>query len=166
MRHLKRKRPLTLGLGNRKAVYMNLAKSVFIYKRIETTLGRAKAVRSYIDRIVTYAKKEGLHAYRLVESELHDQRLTKRVVELVAPQYKDRQGGYTRVIKALPRKGDKAPMAVLELVGTYELPPFHKKRVKNPVALSLEVYMLFDCTQLRTHKQSTRRKIYPWRCME
>jgi len=136
MRHLKRKKRLTLPQGHRKALLENMAKAIFTHKRITTTFGKAKAVQSLVERIITYAKKEGLHAYRLVESKLHDQRLVKRVVEEIAPHYKDRNGGYTRIIKAEPRVGDAAKMAVFELVGDYTLTKYTAKKkakvVKEP----------------------------------
>lgn len=121
MRHRNSKARLTKTQGQRKAILMNLAKAVFTHKRITTTLGKAKAVQPLIERIISYGKKEGLHAYRLVESELHDQRLVKKVVETIVPHYKDRNGGYSRIVKSEFRLGDNAPMAILELVGDYSL---------------------------------------------
>ncbi|EKE03044.1 MAG: 50S ribosomal protein L17 [uncultured bacterium] len=135
MRHLKRKVRLTTTLGHRNAIIVNIAKAVFTHKRINTTFGKAKASQAYIERIISYAKRGGLHAYRLVESKLHDQRLVKRVVEEIAPNYTERNGGYTRIIKAENRVGDNAPMAVLELVGDYVLKDFlGKKKAKKVVA--------------------------------
>jgi large subunit ribosomal protein L17 len=131
MRHLKRKVRLTTTQGHRKAILMNLAKSVFTYKRIQTTFSKAKAVQPLVERILTYSKRGGLHAYRLVESELHDQRLVKRVVEVIAPYYKDRHGGCTRIVKTENRVGDNSPMALFELIGDFTLTP-KKKETAEP----------------------------------
>ena len=131
MRHLKRKKRLTVSKGHRKALLENLAKSIFTHKRITTTYGKAKAAQAFVERIVTYAKKDGLHAYRMVESKLHDQRLVKRVVDEIAPNYKDRNGGYTRIIKAEPRVGDAAKMVVFELVGDFSLTEYPAKKKKS-----------------------------------
>ena len=142
MRHLKRQVKFKKSLGHRKAIYINVAKSIFTHKRIVTTLGKAKLVQPFVERIITHAKKTGLNAYRLVEAELSDQRLVKRVVEKIAPNYKDKKGGYTRIIKMEPRVGDNAPMAVFELVGDYilkePLPEKKKKSETKPTTVEAE----------------------------
>lgn len=127
MRHLKRKLRLTKSQSQRKAIIMNLAKAIFTNKRIETTYGKAKAAQPFVERVISYAKRGGLHAYRLVESEIHDQRLVKQIVEKIATQYKDRNGGYTRILKLGPRRGDNAPMVLFELVGDFKLKDEPKK---------------------------------------
>ena len=137
MRHLKRKVRLTTTQGHRKAILMNLARSVFIHKRITTTLGKAKAVQPLVEKIISYTKRGGLQAYRLVESELHNKKLVKRVVEEIGTNYKNVNGGYTRIIKDATRPGDRAMMAVFELVGDYTLSDFEpvkKKKKAEPVA--------------------------------
>lgn len=132
MRHLKRKVRLTATQGQRKAILMNLAKSIFMHKKISTTLGKAKAVQPLVEKIISYTKRGGLQAYRLVESELHNKVLTTRVVEEIAPHYKNVNGGYTRIIKDQNRVGDCAPMAIIELTGDYTLKHFGPaKRVKK-----------------------------------
>ena len=122
MRHRKRKVRLTKSQGQRKAILMNLAKAVFqnINKLTQRML-KPKLPNHSVERIITYSKRGGLHAYRLVEAEIHDQRITKKIVEVIAPNYKNRNGGYTRIVKMLPRVGDNAPMAVFELIGDFEL---------------------------------------------
>lgn len=135
MRHLKRKVRLTATQGQRKAILMNLAKSIFMHKKISTTLGKAKAVQPLVEKIISYTKRGGLQAYRLVESELHNKVLTTRVVEEVGPHYKTVNGGYTRIIKDSNRVGDCAPMAIIELTGDYTLEHFGPaKRVKKEPA--------------------------------
>lgn len=131
MRHLKSKKILTFTQGHKKAIINGIVRAVFIHKKIETTYGKAKATQALLERIITYAKKGGLNAYRLVESKVHDQRLTKRIVEEIVPNYKDRNGGYTRIIKSEPRKGDNANMVIFELVGDFTLTPFGIKKKKE-----------------------------------
>ena len=132
MRHLKRKVRLTGTQGQRKAILMNLARSIFIHKRITTTVGKAKAVQPLVEKIISYTKRGGLQAYRLVESELHNKVITTRVVEEIGPHYKAVKGGYTRIIKDQNRVGDCAPMAIIELTGEYTLKHFGPaKRVKK-----------------------------------
>lgn len=138
MRHLKRKVRLTKTQGHRKAILLNLAKSVFIHKRITTSFGQAKAVQPLVERIITYAKKDGLNSYRLVESKIHEKKLVKRIVDEIAPNYKDRNGGYTRVIKCENRLGDNAPMAVFELVGDFEVSDYFPKKKKKADDLPTE----------------------------
>ena len=132
MRHLKRKVRLTATQGHRKAILLNLARSLFIHKKISTTVGKAKAVQPFVEKIISYTKRGGLQAYRLVEAELHNKVLTTRVVEEIAPHYKNVNGGYTRIIKDQNRVGDCAPMALIELTGEYTLKHFGPaKRVKK-----------------------------------
>jgi large subunit ribosomal protein L17 len=121
MRHLKRKNRLTLKQGHRRSLILNLAKAVFTNKQIVTTYAKAKTVQPVVEKILSYAMRGGLHAYRLVEEALHDQRMVKIVVEKIAPHYKEKKGGYTRVIKLENRLGDNAPMALVELIGDYVL---------------------------------------------
>jgi large subunit ribosomal protein L17 len=87
--------------------------------RLLTTETRAKELRSYIERLVTYAKEEDLHHFRLILSKLGNHKeATRKLWEEIAPKMKDRRGGYVRVLKVVPRSGDSAPMALIEWVGT------------------------------------------------
>jgi large subunit ribosomal protein L17 len=90
--------------------------SFFAYERIETTEAKAKEVSGLADKMITLAKRGDLHARRQVLSYLMDEEVVKKLFDNIAPKYTERQGGYTRVLKLGFRRGDAAPMAILELV--------------------------------------------------
>ncbi len=94
----------------------NMVASLVAAEGIETTEARAKAVRPIAERVITKAKKGGLHNYRQVLSYLGDVEMTTKLFDEVGPRYVDRPGGYTRILKLGPRPGDNAPMARIELV--------------------------------------------------
>ena len=100
----------------RKALCRSMLTSFFQYERIETTEAKAKELRSLADQMVTLAKRGDLHARRQVLAYLMDESVVKKLFDTIAPKYADRQGGYTRVIKTGLRKGDAAPLAIIELV--------------------------------------------------
>ena len=100
----------------RKALFRSMLTSFFQYERIETTEAKAKELRSLADQMVTLAKRGDLHARRQVLAYLMDESVVKKLFDTIAPKYADRQGGYTRVIKTGLRKGDAAPLAIIELV--------------------------------------------------
>ena len=116
MRH--RKKTLKLGrkAEHRKALLVNQVCSLIEHQRIATTLAKAKAVRPLAEKMVTLGKKGGLAMRRQAISEMRDLEQTKKLFDVLAARYKDRQGGYTRIIKAGFRYGDNAPMAVIEFV--------------------------------------------------
>ena len=119
MRHLKKGRKLNRTASHRKALFSNLASSLVINKRIITTHPKAKELQSYVERLVTYAKKNDIHGRRLIQKKIIG-KLSKKVanelIHNIAPQYSDRQGGYTRVIKLENRKNDDAIKALIEFV--------------------------------------------------
>ena len=119
MRHLKKGRKLNRTSSHRKALFSNLASSLVINKRIITTHPKAKELQSYVERLVTYAKKNDVHGRRLIQKKIIG-KLSKKVanelIHNIAPQYSDRQGGYTRVIKLENRKNDDAIKALIEFV--------------------------------------------------
>lgn len=118
MRHNKKKyRKLGTDKSHTKAMKKNLAVALFTNDRIKTTVTRAKAVRPLVESVITWAKKGDLHSRRLAIAALGDQELVREVF-LKAEQgmWADRDGGYTRIMKLGPRKGDNAPMCILELV--------------------------------------------------
>ncbi|RPH99257.1 MAG: 50S ribosomal protein L17 [Calditrichaeota bacterium] len=117
MRHLKSGRKLGRTYSHRKALLSNLALSLLEHKSIITTTAKAKEARGVVERLITFAKKGDLGSRRHVLRTLRDKKLVKELFETIAPKYKDRPGGYTRVIKIGSRQGDNAPMAVFELVG-------------------------------------------------
>ncbi|VBB04865.1 ribosomal protein l17 [Lucifera butyrica] len=100
----------------RKALFRSILTSFFEYERIETTEAKAKEISGLADKMVTLAKRGDLHARRQVLSYLMDEEVTKKLFDTIAPKYADRNGGYTRIMKLGPRRGDAAPMAILELV--------------------------------------------------
>ena len=102
--------------SHRQAMFANMAASLIKHEQIVTTLPKAKALRPVVERLVTLAKKGDLGSRRLVLSRMRDETQTKKLFETLAPRYKARAGGYTRVLKAGFRYGDEAPLAVIEFV--------------------------------------------------
>jgi len=94
----------------------NLVRSMVEHGQITTTLAKAKELRGYVDRMVTYGKQDTVHSRRLAYSVLGDRTLVKKLFTEIAPAFQDRQGGYTRVIKSGFRRGDSAPMAIIQFV--------------------------------------------------
>ena len=108
-----------LGVDNkhRKSILSNLTKDVIMNERITTTETRAKEVRKFVDKMITYGKNGSLVSRRQALAFLHnDTEAVKKVFDELAPRYKDRNGGYTRILKTTERKGDDALMVILELV--------------------------------------------------
>jgi large subunit ribosomal protein L17 len=104
------------GPAHQKQLLANLASDLIRHGRITTTLAKAKLLRPYVEPLITKAKRGDLHARRQVLSKLHDRDVVAFLFEDVAPRFADRDGGYTRILKLGPRKGDNAPMALIELV--------------------------------------------------
>ena len=100
----------------RKALLRGIVTSLFQHERIETTEAKAKELRKVADKMLTLAKRGDLHARRQVMAYMMDEDVVKKLFDEVAPKYKDRQGGYPRIIKAGVRQGDAAPMVIIELV--------------------------------------------------
>ncbi len=116
MRHRKSHRKLNRTASHRKAMFANMAAALIKHEQIVTTLPKAKELRSVVEKLITLGKRGDLHARRLVISRLRDKSMAAKLFETIGPRYKDRKGGYTRVLKAGFRYGDSAPMAVIELV--------------------------------------------------
>jgi len=116
MRHLKKGRKLGTDASHTKAMLRSLAIAVFTHERIKTTETRAKEVRPLVEKIVTWAKKGDVHSRRLAMAELGDKELVHKIFADIAPRFEGRDGGYTRILKLGPRKGDAAPMVIMELV--------------------------------------------------
>lgn len=102
--------------GPRRAMLRNLVTSMILAEKIVTTEAKAKQIRSITEKMVTLGKRNDLHARRQVLAYLLDENAVTKLFENIAPRYEDRQGGYTRILKLGPRRGDAAPMAILELV--------------------------------------------------
>jgi len=116
MRHSIAGRRLGRDSSHRKAMYQNMVTDLLKHEKIITTEAKAKEVRAMAEKIITLGKKSGLHAYRQTLSFVMDTKVTEKVFAELGPRYKERPGGYTRIIKLAPRLGDNAPMVQLELV--------------------------------------------------
>ncbi len=116
MRHHNAGRKLNRTHEHRKALFANMAAALIKHEQIVTTLPKAKDLRRVAERLITLAKRGDLHARRIVASRLRDDKMVSKLFDTIGPRYKDRQGGYTRVLKAGFRYGDSAPVAVIELV--------------------------------------------------
>jgi large subunit ribosomal protein L17 len=117
MRHRLSGRKLNRTSAHRKALFGNMAAALIKHEQIKTTLPKAKELRSVVDKLITLGKRGDLHARRLAVSRLHgDRQLADKLFTTLADRYRDRPGGYTRVLKAGFRHGDCAPMAIIELV--------------------------------------------------
>lgn len=114
MRHLKSGRKLNRSTPHRKALLRNLLKALVQREQIQTTDAKAKELRRWADRMITLGKKNTLHARRLAYAQLGSRVLVSRVFDNIAPRFQDRAGGYTRVIKLGPRRGDAAPVSLIE----------------------------------------------------
>src|SRR4051794_14943794 len=116
MRHGKVHRKLNRTAEHRKAMFANMCAALIKHEQIVTTLPKAKELRPIVEKLVTLGKKGGLAMRRQAISEMRDQDQVRKLFDVLATRYKDRQGGYTRIIKAGFRYGDNAPMAVIEFV--------------------------------------------------
>ncbi|WP_456381420.1 50S ribosomal protein L17 [Hydrogenimonas sp.] len=116
MRHRHGYRKLSRTSSHRAALLKNLSIALIEHGRIETTLAKAKTLRSVFEKMVTRAKAGDFNAHRAVFAKLQDKRATKKLVEEIAPKYLERNGGYTRIVKTRQRRGDSAEMAIIELV--------------------------------------------------
>jgi large subunit ribosomal protein L17 len=116
MRHSNSGRRLGRSVSHRKALFANLAASLIKHEQIVTTLPKAKDLRPIVEKLVTLAKRGDLHARRQAISEMRDLASVKKLFDTIGPRYKERAGGYTRVLKAGFRHGDSAAVAVIEFV--------------------------------------------------
>lgn len=116
MRHLNDYRKLNRTSSHRRALLKNLAISLIKYEKIQTGLFKAKELQSYMDRLITYAKKDSNYSHRLVFSKLQDKLATKKLVNEIASRYIDRHGGYTSIHRTYTRRGDACKMAQIEFV--------------------------------------------------
>ena len=116
MRHAKGYRRLNRTHEHRKALFANMAGSLIEHEQIKTTLPKAKDLKRVMDKYITLAKRGDMNSRRLAASRMRDEAMTKKLFDVLGPRYKERNGGYTRVLKAGFRYGDSAPRAVIELV--------------------------------------------------
>ena len=136
MRHRKSGRKFSRTPAHRKAMFANMAAALIKHEQIMTTLHKAKDLRGVVDRLITLSKRGDLHARRQALSALHgDRAITDKLFSALAERYRERPGGYTRVIRAGYRYGDSAPMAVIELV---DRDPDAKGQDSGPVMMDEE----------------------------
>ena len=126
MRHRVAGRKLSRHTQHRELMFRNMLVSLLQYERIKTTLAKGKELRSWADRIISLGKKGTLHARRRAFALLRDKGIVKKLFDEIAPQFKDREGGYTRIYKMGWRQGDGAPLSLVELV-TFASPEEKKK---------------------------------------
>ena len=116
MKHNIKNKKLNKSSSHRKAMFMNMSNALIKHEQITTTLAKAKELRRFVEKIVTLGKKGSLLSRRKTVSILQDQKMSKKVFDVLAERYKNRAGGYTRIIKLGNRFGDNAPTAVIEFV--------------------------------------------------
>ena len=119
MRHLKKGRKLNRTSSHRKALLSNLACALIEHKHITTTLPKAKEVQRFVEKLVTYAKKNSVHGRRLILKKVkgsYKKKIANTLIHEIAPNYEKREGGYTRIIKVGSRKNDDAKVSILEFV--------------------------------------------------
>ncbi|WAC26716.1 50S ribosomal protein L17 [Ancylobacter sp. SL191] len=116
MNHGKAYRRFNRTAEHRKAMFANMAQALLTHEQIVTTLPKAKDLRPVVEKLITLGKRGGLHARRQAIAEVRDVAVVRKLFDVIGPRYKERNGGYTRIIKAGYRHGDSAPVAVIELV--------------------------------------------------
>ncbi len=116
MRHARGYRRLNRTHEHRKALFANMAGSLIEHEQIKTTLPKAKELRPVVEKLITLAKRGDLHARRMAAAQLKQDAHVAKLFEVLGDRYKERQGGYVRILKAGFRYGDMAPMAIIELV--------------------------------------------------
>ena len=116
MRHRKRGRKLNRDSAHRKAMFSNMASALIKHEQIKTTLPKAKELRPIVEKLVTLAKRGDLHARRQVLRFIAYKKIVSKLFDELGPRYGSRNGGYTRIVKTGPRRGDAASMCILELV--------------------------------------------------
>ena len=131
MRHQKRVKKLKRTKAHRKALLANLITALFLKEKIETTLSKAKETAKLAERMISFAKKDTVAARREVNMLVKNRSIIKKLFSEIGPRFKDRKGGYTRIYKIGPRKGDSAELALLELVVKGEKKEEKKEKKKK-----------------------------------
>jgi large subunit ribosomal protein L17 len=116
MRHRKNKNTLDRKTGPRTALFKNLAQSLVLYEKIKTTEAKASAIKPIVEKLITRAKIDSLHNRREIMKFLPTQNAVKKIFEVLGPRFKERGGGYLRIVKIGERKGDAAKMVIIEFV--------------------------------------------------
>ena len=128
MRHNRDEKRFNRRSEHLKAMLNNMAASLLVHESIETTLPKAKELRRVVERLITLGKQNTVHARRRAFASLKDRTLVKRLFDEIAPRYKDRDGGYTRIVRIGSRRGDAAPMSIIKLVEEMQKETKKKKR--------------------------------------
>ncbi|RLB42688.1 MAG: 50S ribosomal protein L17 [Deltaproteobacteria bacterium] len=131
MRHRKAGKHLGRDSSHRRAMFRNMVTSLFRYEQIETTDAKAKQLRPIAERMITLAKRGDLHARRQALAYMMDKKVTHRLFEELRERFMDRQGGYVRIIKKGNRKGDNAPISIVQLISAEEGKKKKKKKTKG-----------------------------------
>jgi len=133
MRHLKSGRKLNRTASHRDALFRNMVTSLLLHEQVHTTDAKAKELRGWVDRMITLGKRGTLHARRQAAAVVRGRPAVKKLFEDIAPRFRERAGGYTRIIKIGTRRGDAAPMSVIELTdrGQGSMSEAEKKRQRR-----------------------------------
>ncbi|RME66618.1 MAG: 50S ribosomal protein L17 [Nitrospirae bacterium] len=134
MRHRRRTKRFGRTTNQRKALFRNLLYSLFLHERIETTVAKAKELRRLAERMVTIAKRDDLHARRLCLQMLPNRQAVAKLFSDIAPRFKDRNGGYTRIVRTRRRVKDQAEMAVIEFIDYEERRSAQEPKKKEKAA--------------------------------
>jgi large subunit ribosomal protein L17 len=153
VRHQRHGKKLGRDSAHRKALYSNLAGALIEHGRIKTTVTKAKAVKPIAEQMITLGRRGDLHARRQATAFLRSRDVVHKLFAEVAPRFKDRPGGYARIIKIGPRAGDAAEMAYLELVDEEYVTSQREERTPVPAALVVEPEVPEDDEQLEDEEQ-------------
>ena len=158
MRHGRRKRKLGVTTNHRKALLRNLLRSLVIYKRIRTTVVKAKAASSFADKMVQIAKRGDLHSRRTLISHLGCAETADQLIKRIAPHFKERNGGYTRVLKLDEyRPGDAGDVAILEFTAQIAAPAKPKKKPKTAKPQKVSIWKHY-CFKMPGEKEDSNAK--------
>ncbi len=138
MRHKKMGRRFSRDSSHRQAMFANMAASLLRHEQIVTTLPKAKDLKRVVDKYITLGKRGDMNSRRLAGSRLGDDEMVKKLFDVLATRYKDRNGGYTRVLKAGFRYGDSAPRAVIELVDRDESAKGKEDKARHEAMLAAQ----------------------------
>jgi large subunit ribosomal protein L17 len=158
-RHQYNKRKLSRKSGPRKALLRGLATSVILYERIKTTQTKAKEVQPIVEKLITLAKKGDLASIRAISSYLYGENAVQKLVTEIAPIYKERNGGYTRIVKLGNRPGDNAPVVILEIVDIDKLVKASVPQREKKSATTKELAKVTSAKTSQAVKKPTTKKV-------
>lgn len=138
MRHGNGYRKFQKSRAHQKAMFRNMATSLFLHERCETTVEKAKELRRIAEKLITLGRKDSLHARRQAYSYIMDKDVVHKLFADIGPRFKTRPGGYTRIVRTRYRKGDAAELALISLLGADEAPSKAKKTKKKEAAPAAE----------------------------